>query len=48
MAAADLDRMELRKTTHFKGGVRTLPVVALGMALSLFLVISYVICGTSP
>ncbi len=28
-------------------GVRTLPVLALGMALSLFLVISYLICITN-
>ncbi len=44
MAAVDLDTMGRHSTRRQTGGIRTLPVMALGMALSLFLVISYVIC----
>ena len=44
MAAVNLDTIGLHNTTRTTGGVRTIPVVALGMALSLFLMISYVIC----
>lgn len=44
MAAFNVDKIGLHNTTRTPAGVRTIPVIALGMALSLFLVISYVIC----
>jgi hypothetical protein len=44
MTAVNLDTIGTHKTNLTTTGVRTIPVIALGMALSLFLVISFVIC----
>ncbi len=44
MAAVDLDMTQRTSAARRAAGVHTIPVVALGMALSLFLVISYLIC----
>jgi hypothetical protein len=47
MAAANLNATWRLGTLAQPHSVRTLPVIALGMALSLFLVVSYLICVTT-
>jgi hypothetical protein len=47
MLAANFDTRERAGTPLPAHSVRMLPVLALGMALSLFLVISYLICITT-
>ena len=47
MAAANLEVTGRADTLDQSHSVRTIPVMPLGMALSLFLVVSYLICVTT-